>query len=108
MTTTTSPQQPLQSLKRLARKIAKAFKDDANYRFYLAYCQRYPLKIIWRAFIEVQHVPPERIRKSKGALFNYLVQKYAKEYQELIGTQGDAGDTTDSSDTTGTVENPGR
>lgn len=105
MTTATSPQQPLQPLKRVARKIAKSFKDDANYRFYLAYCQRYPMKIIWRAFIEVQHIPPDRIRKSKGALFNYLVQKYAKEYNELMGTQGDAGDPADASDATGITEN---
>jgi hypothetical protein len=101
MTIALSSQHSPQPLKRIARKIAKGFKDEANYKFYLAYCQRYPLKIIWRAFIEVQRIPAERIRKSKGALFNYLVQKYAQGYQELLGNQEDATDAANATENFG-------
>lgn len=78
------------TLKSFARKIACAFKDNANYRLYLVYCQRYPMAVIWRAFTEVDQMPYERITKSKGALFNYLVQKYAKE-REQHDTPGATG-----------------
>jgi hypothetical protein len=93
MTTLTSPQSTPQAVKSIARKIAVALKDNANYRLYLAYCQKYPLEVIWRAFAEVQQVPYERIRKSKGALFNYLVQKYAKEKDHELDTHRSSAET---------------
>jgi hypothetical protein len=63
----------------LAYEICNAFKDEKNLPLYLAYVRRYPLEIIKRAFDEVERLPPHKIRKTRGALFNYLVKRYAKE-----------------------------
>ncbi len=66
----------------LAREIAHTFNDMEGIGLYLDYCRRYPESIIRRAYGEVKELPDSAIRRSRGALFNYLVQKYAKEKQE--------------------------
>lgn len=63
----------------LAYEICNAFKDEKNCPLYLSYVRKYPLGIIKRAFDEAARLPPHKIRKTRGALFNYLVKRYAKE-----------------------------
>jgi len=63
----------------LAYEICSAFKDEKNRPLYLSYVRKYPLEIIKRAFDEAGRLPPDKIRKTRGALFNYLVKRYAKE-----------------------------
>jgi len=65
----------------LAREIAHAFNDMEGIGLYLDYCRRYPESIIRRAYGEVKELPDSAIRRSRGALFNYLVQKYANEQE---------------------------
>ena len=66
----------------LAEEIARAFDDVKGIRLYLDYCRRYPESIVRRAYGEVKELPDSAIRRSRGALFNYLVQKYAKSQEE--------------------------
>ncbi len=66
----------------LAKEIAHTFNDMEGIGLYLDYCRRYPEYVIRRAYGEVKELPDTAIRRSRGALFNYLVQKYAKEQQE--------------------------
>lgn len=66
----------------LAEEIARAFHDVEGIGLYLDYCRRYPETIIRRAYGEVRELPDSAIRRSRGALFNYLVQKYGKEEEE--------------------------
>lgn len=65
--------------KELAMDIAQALEDQENLALYISYCRKYPLPLLRKVLGEVKEIPAERIKKSRGALFNYLVQKYAKE-----------------------------
>jgi len=65
-------------LMEVAMDIAAALEDQENLALYISYCQRYPLSLLRTVLGEVKEIPPEKIKKSRGALFNYLVQKYAK------------------------------
>ncbi|MCL4873542.1 hypothetical protein KJ039_05630 [bacterium] len=61
----------------LAMDLAEALNDTKNLPLYLSYCNKYPEQLLRRGLSEVKELPREKIRKSRGALFNYLVQKYA-------------------------------
>ncbi len=63
----------------LAKDLAKALKDRKGFPLYLSYSKRYPESLLRKVLGEVKEIPDTRIRKSRGALFNHLIQKYAKE-----------------------------
>jgi len=63
----------------LAREIAETFGDEKNLSYYKVICENYSLDIIHRAFGVVKNVPQKKIKRSKGALFTYLVKQYAQE-----------------------------
>ena len=63
----------------LAMDIATALGDHKNLALYISYSRKYPVWLLRRVLDEVKGIPSEKIKKSRGALFNYLVQKYAKE-----------------------------
>ena len=63
----------------LAMDIASALGDHKNLALYISYSRRYPVWLLRKVLGEVKEIPAEKIKKSRGALFNYLVQKYAKE-----------------------------
>jgi len=63
----------------LAMDIATALGDHKNLALYISYSRKYPIWLLRKVLGEVKEIPSERIKKSRGALFNYLVQKYAKE-----------------------------
>jgi len=65
--------------KELAMDIARALEDQENLALYISYCRKYPLPLLRRVLDEVRQIPSGKIKKSRGALFNYLAQKYAKE-----------------------------
>ena len=61
---------------RLAFQVADGLGDVKNLRLYESYCKRYPTEIILTAYVRAREVSPDKIKKSRGALFNFLVQKY--------------------------------
>jgi len=63
----------------VAMEICQAFKDEANLALYLSYVRKYDHEIIKKAFEEAIKTPANKIKKTRGALFNYLVQYYAGE-----------------------------
>ena len=67
-----------QSDKLTAKEIAKRFDDLDNLALYEAYLQRYPHHTISKAYEEVLRTPPEKIKKSFGAYFTFLVKKYGR------------------------------
>ena len=69
---------PLTKEELLAKDLAKGLDDEANLRFYLSVCRKYPEQILREIYGQVKQVPKNKIRKSKGALFNYLIQKHEK------------------------------
>jgi len=62
----------------LAFEIANALNDEKNLALYLAYCRRYSAEIINRAFEVAKQTPIEKIKRSRGAFFTYLVKRYAQ------------------------------
>jgi hypothetical protein len=63
---------------RLARQVAEGLDDLENLALYRSYCRRFPADLILKAYVRAREPTPDRIRKSRGALFNFLVQLYAK------------------------------
>jgi len=67
----------------IALTIAETFNDTGQVKLYTNYCKKYPLAVILRAFAEAKSFPQERIKKSRAAIFFYLVKTYAhKRYQD--------------------------
>jgi hypothetical protein len=64
---------------RLALEIAKVLGDPDSLYHYIQICQKYPERLIRQILDEVLAVPACRIRKSRGALFTFLVKKRSHE-----------------------------
>jgi DNA-binding MarR family transcriptional regulator len=71
--------------KLLALDLAQALDDRRNLLFYISCARRYPESSLRRVLGEVKEIPQESIKKGRAALFNYLVQKYAKEQRHNLG-----------------------
>lgn len=61
----------------LASEIARTFQDEENQGYYAWVCENYPENLVKRAFEQVKMMPNDKIKKSRGALFTYLVKKKA-------------------------------
>ena len=59
----------------LALDIAHGLEDKENLKSYLILCKTYPEPILRRVYEEVKDLPQTKIKKSKGALFTYLIKK---------------------------------
>jgi len=59
-----------------ARQLAKAMGDEKNIALYEAYLNRYSKEVILKAYNQVLQTPHERIKKSPGAYFTFLVRRY--------------------------------
>ena len=62
-----------------ATSIAESLDDLDNLALYEAYLKRYSDAIIRKAYRDVLQTPPEKIKKSAGAYFTFLVKKYGEE-----------------------------
>ena len=62
-----------------AEAIARQLNDEDNLALYQAYIKRYAMKVILKAYLEVLNTPPERIKKTPGAYFTFLVKKYGSQ-----------------------------
>lgn len=63
---------------RLACRIADGLGDIRNLALYRSYCRRFPVEMILKAYVRAKEPTPDKIKVSRGALFNFLVQLYAK------------------------------
>ncbi len=61
----------------LAHDIAEALNDPNHYTIYLSYTKQYSESFLRRVLAETKMTPDRKIRKSRSALFNYLVYHYA-------------------------------
>lgn len=62
----------------LAFDIAKELNDLKALPLYLSYVKKYPESLLRKILGEVKEIPLKKIKKSRGALFNHLVKKYAQ------------------------------
>lgn len=63
----------------LARSIAEDFGDLDNLPTYQMHCRKYAEEIIRKAHKHTLSVPPDKVKRSRLALFIYLVKKYARD-----------------------------
>jgi hypothetical protein len=63
----------------LALDVAHALNDLSNLACYISLTKKHPEHLIRRILAVVKRVPEIKIRKSRGALFNYLIQKNARQ-----------------------------
>lgn len=68
----------------LALDLATALNDPNGLPLYLSYSKKYSESLLRKVLREVKAIPIKSIKKSRGALFNYLIQKYAKEASHNI------------------------
>jgi biotin operon repressor len=60
----------------LASDMAEMLDDQRNIRQYLSYARKYPESVLREFLSQAQQTPSHRIRKSRAALFAYLVKQY--------------------------------
>jgi len=70
---------------KLADEIVDQLQEPSNRARFEEICRAYPLNVIEQALKEAKAVHPERIKKSRGALFVYLVKKYAQQEEPHSG-----------------------
>ena len=73
----------------LAQEIARGLGEEQLLPIYRALVRRYPEEVVRRAYQETIAFPAENIRKTRGAIFNYLLKKYVREVQSGTQNSGD-------------------
>ena len=66
----------------LALDLAEGLNDQKSLPLYLSYAKKYPEDLLRRILGTVKEIPDEKIRKSRGALFSFIVKKYAQKNTE--------------------------
>jgi len=69
----------------LALDLADALNDRKGLPFYLFITRKYPESLLRRVLGQVKEIPERKIKKGRGALFNYLIRKHAQEITEDSG-----------------------
>ena len=88
--------QPDSHAEALAQELAERLHDPDGLPFYLAISERLPESVIRSVLRIVMEVPDDRIRVSRGALFNWLLHHYG-EQQALPLKRKEEGDDVESS-----------
>lgn len=72
------PQHP-EANELMALDLAKELDDLESLELYRRYATRFPHPMLREALNDVMAVPAPHIRKSRAALFTYLIKKYARQ-----------------------------
>ena len=62
----------------LALDLARELNDLPGLPLYLSLARKYPETFLRRALSEAKGLPAHKIKKSRGAFFNYLIQKHGQ------------------------------
>lgn len=60
---------------KLAREIADALNDNDSLAVHIAFAEKYSESFLRKTLQRVLTLPQEQIRKTRGALFTYLVKQ---------------------------------
>src|ERR1700741_784734 len=63
----------------LAQELATALNDVKGLHFYLSMARKHPEIVLREKLADVLSTPDRKILTSRGAYFNYLMQKYERE-----------------------------
>lgn len=69
--------------RKLALEIAHGLNDIEALPLHLSYATQYPKDFLLEMFDKVMKMPKERITTSRGAYYNFLVNKYGKKYHYI-------------------------
>lgn len=69
-------QRPESKEELLALDLATGLDDIKGLPLYISYVRKYPEHLLRRILGVVKEIPSEKVKRSRGALFNYLVQKH--------------------------------
>ena len=70
--------QPQSKEESLAQELAERLGDPDGLPFYLKIASRYSEQYIRTILGRVLEIPPEKIRTTRGALFNWLIQHHGE------------------------------
>lgn len=62
----------------LAHEIAEALNDLEALPLYESYAKRFPEEDLRKLLVRVLSIPQDKIKRTRGALFTYLVGQYAE------------------------------
>lgn len=62
----------------LAQEIAEELNDKEALPLYQSYAKRFPEEELRKLLVRVLSIPQEKIKRTRGALFTYLVGQYAE------------------------------
>lgn len=71
-----NPFKPSTPAQNLAHEIASTLQDIEGIPYYLSLVQKHPAGLLTKVLQDVMAVPSDKIRKSRGALFNWYMQRY--------------------------------
>jgi hypothetical protein len=63
---------------KLALELADALNDMDSLQAYIGFTQKYSESFLRKVLAKVLSIPESKIRKSRGALFTYLVKQHAQ------------------------------
>ncbi len=66
----------------LALDTASALNDFKSLPLYLKYAQMLPEPLIRQKLSWIKQIPEENIKRSRAALFNWVIKKYVKRYHQ--------------------------
>jgi hypothetical protein len=61
---------------KLAREIAETLDDHESLQLHLMYAVKYQESFLRRILAKVMSLPDEKIKKTRGALYTYLVNQH--------------------------------
>lgn len=63
---------------KLAHEIASSLDDHEALSLYITFTKKYSEAFLRKILLRVLSVPDEKIKRTRGALFTYLVQQHGK------------------------------
>lgn len=61
-----------------AMEMAEILNDREALPLYIAFTRQYPESLLREVLEKVRAIPDHKIKKTRGALFNFLVQQHAR------------------------------
>jgi broad specificity phosphatase PhoE len=86
---------PTNEGERLAQRLAERLGDLDNLPFYVIAARQYSARQLLEILDKTLAVPPERIRKSRGALFNWLLRHYREPQHPESSSRSQFDNNTD-------------
>jgi len=72
----------------LALEIARGLGEEEFLPIYRSFASRFSEELLRTVYEETLRIPAEKIRKSRGAIFNYLLKKHARKNQSNTKNPG--------------------